>query len=81
MKKAQVHLSNGEIAHITIYLEELESWLASISDRGLRTEDSFFPFHSIVYILFQDEAYVSDSEGNGTTVVKAPEYQVMKEAD
>lgn len=74
MKKAKVHLNNGEVAHMTIYLDEVESWINTVADRGIRTEDSYFPYHSIVYIIFEDE--VSEAEGNGAGVVA-----IMKEAD
>lgn len=69
MTKAKVHLTNGEVADITLFLEERDSWLRTVEKQGIHTIDSYFPYHSIVYILFEQpqqhtsSAINSNSEG------------------
>lgn len=61
MKKAKVHLNNGEVADINLMFDNVQDWLDSVAVRGIATEDSHFPYHSITYILFEDVVEITDT--------------------
>jgi hypothetical protein len=58
MKKAKVFLTNGEVADINLVEYDSQNWISDIIGKGIITNDSFFPFHSIVYILFEESVEV-----------------------
>lgn len=68
-RKARAHLSNGELADLTLGFtskEECKEWIRDIIlAGGIVTNESFIPLHSIVYILFGDldtQGYVLSPE-------------------
>jgi hypothetical protein len=54
MKRAKVYLNNGEVADIKLMFHNTGDWINDIISRGIMTSDSYFPYHSISYILFED---------------------------
>lgn len=77
MKRAKVHLNNGEVADITLFFDEIETWLLGIAERGIRSENSYFPYHSIAYILFEDAATTAIAD----VVDSNNEYQIPDEVN
>lgn len=66
MRKAKVFLNNGRVANIDLLFDNTQDWLDSVAIRGIATEDSHFPYHSIAYILFDVEGNEMDLSLDGT---------------